>query len=563
MIWKRLFGKNNDTQVTTHKLPLASNCDFLNNLLQKHQSNLKNPSENIWSTDSNMGLKSHLSSLISNGILPTGNFLIVLNTFDPPNDVDKWTELLGKTLSKTLKEFLDGRKITCLIKPQVTVAIDGVDVPRQNLKQREFLTIFTPHRIKQEQSEPIASIYFTKDTKVQLLGLLMKGQKHLTIGNHWLDTYSIESLPTPVSYHLEIDGQLHHHHTPQLQSLKKVTPDGTNISFFDSQGLEQFTISIDKKVTKQVTPSSAEETTDKLFHVVMRGLLLQKIHFHKFIIGYHVYIERTGELTFYPSQPVAQFWISTQKIEFTTKRINFKVNGKSIEPNQTIELSGDYKITYHRLVFQFYDHRDKPIPNWPYVAEISYRGRRIPLRTETKHIIGREASATVNLPSSKKNDNIVWLPEFQKSASIPTKTGMVLKENFSSDTILVASKHCEINLENGKQTIQNISRNCFAFLYTQDRFIQMPPKSSSQNFGHHDRIYLGNHVFEFLISKPSVNKGQISPTDFVDNAGVFVEPINSPNRKKWPNNTDDAVTAYFEVNKGSVNPNAPTVIEED
>lgn len=576
MIWRKLFGKKTPKEEGPHTLPLAPDRLFFNNLIMKHRCENKPVVDLLWSPNTTGGIRGHLISHIERGELQPCNITIVYNTYDLPDSIAEWRKETKTQINKKIITFIEGRGIKTPFSPEVTILIDGTDTPSQKLQTNEFLTIITPHIIHKTQSKPIFHVYFTENNKKQLLGYYFEGQQSLTIGNHWLDTYTVPSLPTVLFYHLKrtSDG-FEHIQNSKLQMLKKEIDQSTNIVFFDASGTEKFSISLTPYQPPTPSPHPEVKTfhppeskveqkpKSKQFHIVMRGLLLQKIHFSKFIEGYYVYIEKTGELSFYSNNPVGQFWVSNHKIEFTANRINFKINGEPIQPKETILLTEETKIEYHRLLFQFYDHRQKDIENWPYLAEISYRGRKIPLKSGNLHLIGRQPNCSVNLPSSKKNDNIKWLPQFEELPSIPTRNGMVPKSSFSSDTILVASQHAKIDLRANFQSIQNISKNCFVFLYTNNSYKQLHPKSQPHPFLHHDRIYLGNHVFEFLISNPITSTSKISATDFVDNAGIFIEPINSPNRKKWANDTENALSAYFDVPKGSVNPNAPTVIDKD
>ncbi len=73
-------------------------------------------------------------------------------------------------------------------------------------------------------------------------------------------------------------------------------------------------------------------------------------------------------------------------------------------------------------------------------------------------------------------------------------------------------------------------------------------------FNHKDRIYIGNHVFELLRYENLKSPSKISPTDFVDDAGIFHEAINTPHRKKWEAGSNNAPTP-------EANEDPPTVLD--
>ena len=171
-------------------------------------------------------------------------------------------------------------------------------------------------------------------------------------------------------------------------------------------------------------------------------------------------------------------------------------------------------------------------------------GRKFDLHVNSSYIIGRKASCAVPLPSSGENQNIKWHPEFQNVDYLPTKTGKLTKSGFSSDTILVASEHVRLDLQQNP-TVKNISKNCFAFLERDNDFIPLSYKDAATPLKENDRLYVGNHVFQVQFSYKADRLSQISPTDFVDNAGIFDQPINAANRHKWGKDTGEIFSAFF------------------
>ena len=251
--------------------------------------------------------------------------------------------------------------------------------------------------------------------------------------------------------------------------------------------------------TKTIIPDAVSE---RILTLRESGALLQKVHFSRFMLGYDVYIGRSGEVGTAISDPVATIQVRRRQINILTHFADINLNGIPIPPGTPMPIEGENEIDLGEQSILFSDLRGVPADGWPYVGEIRRGGNNIHLIFGKGHQLGRARNCQVTLPDKPHNENIVWRPEVGEGANIRVRTGEIPKSQFYTDSIMVASLHAELDLS-GEPMLINRARHCHTFVRrSKDVFSLYPIKDqtgpTSLDLQPGDQLLIGNSVFEIL-----------------------------------------------------------------
>ncbi|MGC6510154.1 MAG: hypothetical protein ACON4U_17170 [Myxococcota bacterium] len=267
------------------------------------------------------------------------------------------------------------------------------------------------------------------------------------------------------------------------------------------------------------------------------GYLLQRIHFAKYMEGYHIYLLQDGTISSQSLHPIARVTLTNEKMTLLSLRDNLSVGPNLLNKDDTLLLDTSLSIIYNNVHFLFIPHPQNPVSGWPYRAEIQTKATPINISFNNKSLIriGRKSSCEIVLPSHSKNDNIIWKPEFEFKDSVPTGAGYTSKSRFSTDTIMVSTEHAGVRHENGLFVLQNIGKNCSCFIRRDDSiFALTPPQDSDKaearediTLQNNDLLYIGNRLFRVQMNAQR-NEPHLDPSRFIHEA--FPTHMDAPSR---------------------------------
>ncbi|MDG1484524.1 MAG: hypothetical protein P8R54_33365 [Myxococcota bacterium] len=421
------------------------------------------------------------------------------------------------------------------------------------------------------------------------VGRLYNDQALFTLGNHWLDNFSHPALPRPALYRLQQqeDGSFVHIIDPEVAELFEITSQGpdtgpsvltiqsingtpvahlvleviSDTSTADPEALtralptskdsadsasshespadgvsrrEKITSVYDRPMntsrsvsdvaaTKTIIPDAVSE---RILTLRERGALLQKVHFSRFMLGYDVYIGRSGEVGTAIPDPIATIQVRRRQVNLLPHFGGLSLNGTILAPGTPTPLEGDNEINLGEQRILYNDLRGVSADGWPYVGEIRRGGSNIHLIFGKGHQLGRARNCQVTLPDKPHNENIIWRTEVGEGATIRVRSGEIPKAQFYTDSIMVASLHAEVDLS-GEPMLENRARHCHTFVRRRkDVFSLYPTKDrngpTNLDLQPGDQILIGNSVFE--VDYPPA-EGPRSPANTMDMRDILSPDI--------------------------------------
>jgi hypothetical protein len=201
-----------------------------------------------------------------------------------------------------------------------------------------------------------------------------------------------------------------------------------------------------------------------LFSVRESGVLLQRVHFRAFMVGYEVYIGEAGDVGSDLRNPAATVQVVGRHVRIFAHIRGVCVAGVSVPVNAAAILGSSTQIDVNGVVLDYNDLSDVRIKGWPYLGEIRRRGSNIHLAPGAVHRVGRDPSCEVRLPNDSHHGNIIWRPEVDAGVVIRSQKGDIPKARFTLDSIMVASVHAELDLTGGTPQVRNLAGGCFSFV---------------------------------------------------------------------------------------------------
>jgi len=140
-----------------------------------------------------------------------------------------------------------------------------------------------------------------------------------------------------------------------------------------------------------------------------------------------------------------------------------------------------------------------------------------------RYRVGRDRrKCEISLPDRAVNENILWDPAVNRTGVIRTKSGEVPVESFTTDSIMVAGQHAEIDLRTDEAKVRAMSRVCPVFLRSRDgAVVRLIAKAgaTAQPLRLGDDLLVGNTVFRIImpagppeLSAGGAGRGKTVPT---------------------------------------------------
>ena len=415
-----------------------------------------------------------------------------------------------------------------------------------------------------------------------------------TLGSHWLDSFHHPALRIPALYRLQqyADGSFVHIIHPDYQSSFEITsraddggPSVLTLAEKDGDAVAHMVLALSDSntVADDATPQAASapsisaqgnatidmpaksinesgrnptlidmlgshtvipvELDERILTLKERGVLLQKIHFARFMEGYDVYIGPTGKIsTHLAGERAAAIQIRRNEVSLVATTDDARVNGKPLKKNVPHPLQADAVIELGGVELRYKSLANVNVEGWPYLGELVRPSGSSYMVFGSSYKIGRDRKNKVRLPDEPNNDNIVWRPEME-SGTIRSRTGEIPKSRFYTDSIMVASEHAEIDLAD-EPVLCSLARHCYTFVRRGDRTVSLFPTQTSDGMqktplSSGDEILIGNCVFEVSFPPPlgakpagrpasSLTAAQLANAVLDDPTGVPEAPAKKP-----------------------------------
>ncbi len=367
----------------------------------------------------------------------------------------------------------------------------------------------------------------------QEVGRLYDDQILFTLGAHWLDNFSHPSLEESALYRLQRypDGSFVHLINPDLQDRFQVTStdqDGASvltIATLTGEPLAYMVLAVieaeeatpdvappmmlDDEVQLSHRPASSlygnktiipDAVGERIFTLQERGALLQKVHFGAFMDGYDVYVDARGQMGTGIDDASAVFEVRRRSVDFRSLVQGAQVGGQPVDVDAPVPIVGDTIIEVAGQRFDYRDLREADVEGWPYVGEIRRPASSTYMMWGDQYRMGRSRECRVTLPDEPRNDNIRWKADVGEGATIRARSGDIPKSNFYTDSIMVASEHAEVDLNEESAVLHCTARHCFTFVRRDGTLLPLYPTKSEKTptqmtLEPGDEVLIGNCLF--------------------------------------------------------------------
>lgn len=522
-------------------LPQDPSLAFYNDRLRRHRAadDLVADPAQLWRAGGRRaGLEAHLAASLGDGLARWSDLLVVVNAPDWARSLGRldqpWTEQVAALLRGRFERFCvenDMHRVFPQRPMGVKAVMDGgaeLRGGRLHLGPGEFVTGLLPNFYGGvgASSRPVVAVHVHIPGAwegYREVGRLYSDQVLFTLGSHWLDNFQHPALRAPALYRLQqlSDGSFVHLISPDLAEqvhvrreaeagaasvltlaattgetlahlvLVEVDPVRDPIFMEDTQSLGGAPDPFKASATfvgpvkapqatgglqsRTVVPVEVEE---RILTLHERGVLLQRVHFSRFMLGYDVYIGAAGEIGTAMSDPAATLSVRGAELELLVHHANLRVDGDPVPPGSAVRLRGDHRVAVDRHTLAFRDLRGVDQPGWPYLAELRRPGATLHLVFGARHKVGREPRCAVRLPDEPHNGNLVWRPDLSAGDTIRSRNGEISKARFYLDSIMVASEHAEIDLRR-EPVVYGLARDCYTFVRRAGQLLPLPPTRGS------------------------------------------------------------------------------------
>lgn len=347
-------------------------------------------------------------------------------------------------------------------------------------------------------------------------GRLRPGQRLLTIGAHPLDAAVVPALAEPAMLAVAVDAAGHALallHPAYSATHRVVTTDQAGVSIQsivrlrDGATLAHLILWRADQLEAEPAPATrarprtlvTEGFSDRVLTLSERGVLLQKVHFPKFMEGYDVYLGRRGELATTVREVAAVFQVRVEGVSLAVASHGIVVGGRSVRRGEVVPLTGTVFLEVQGQRYEVRDLRGVQLPGWPYVAEIRRASSSTSMLWGRSYVIGRSREARVVLPDVPDNHNIAWRPEVAEGSTVRTGKGEIEKARFYTDSIMVATEHVALDLSGDQAVLRGAARDCYAYVrrgadiaVVAPMRVEAGPHSASLRPG--DELLVGNCV---------------------------------------------------------------------
>ncbi|MDP7114850.1 MAG: FHA domain-containing protein [Myxococcota bacterium] len=510
--------------------------------------------DHIWSTATRWGrpggLREHLGELARrlDGTL-YADVLIILSAEDRRRELEhgaaSWEEGLQALVERQIGRLCQQqgwRMADPRRGPRLRVIGDGEPAmggQPLGLQAGEFATALMPNLYHGpgEGSTPFASVYIRVPREAggaggfRQVGVFHDDQLAFTVGSHWLDNGRDAELPGPALYTLHRPPghpEMLHRLNPDLADAYRLRqtagPQGDTVTVEDGAGgapvLEVMLIPANVSRPSEAAAGTGgtlvpegvsvgdgltlipEPEPDPRVILSRRALLVQRVHFPRVMGGYQLDIGDDGSVAPQLPEPAARVLVDGEQIELRPLRAGVTVDGEELSADRTFPLTGerDIGLSRGRLTYRSCTHDD---PRWPYLGEFSVPAEPHELELGSAFRIGRDRrKCEIALPDRGIHENIHWLPTVDPRGTIPTRGGEVEVASFTTDSIMVAGRHAEIDLRGSEPKVRALSRACPVFVRRRTgarlRLIAKEG-ATAQPLRQGDELLVGNTLFRVIL----------------------------------------------------------------
>jgi len=273
-----------------------------------------------------------------------------------------------------------------------------------------------------------------------------------------------------------------------------------------------------------------------------RGVLLQKPLFKGVMRGYRLDIGMDGTIAPVLPGPASRLRVEEDRVYLEPLRRDVTLDGTPLRVGRRVRLEdNEHEIAFANVTLRFRATDHKRDPRWPYLGEITVPAEPVELAMGTTYRIGRDRrKCEIALPDRAVNENILWHPSVDRSGAIRTRSGEVSVQTFTTDSIMVAGLHAEVDLRGSEPKVRALSRVCPVFLRRNDgTVVRLVAKegATAQPLLFADDLLIGNTLFRAILPATSCDAEPPEPppaTPASDPGDTPVEPANGGEERDPP-----------------------------
>ena len=477
------------------------------------------------------------------------------------------------------------------------VAMGGQPV---GLAEGEFATALLPSLYQGPiaSSRPLAEVFVRVPQAAggrggfRSVGTFYDDQLAFTVGRHWLDNGRVTDLPASALYTLHLfpgSEQVNHRLNADLADeyrlLRATSPQGESVqvqtresnltvmevmlvsaeregsSLADEEGARTGTIIPEDLAPGEGMTMIPEPEPEPTLVLSRRGVLLQKPLFAGVMRGYRLDIGLDGTIAPVLSGPASRLRVEDDRVYIEPLRRDVTLDGAPLRVGRRVRLdSGEHEIAFANITLLFRATDRSKDPRWPYLGEITVPAEPIELAMGSSYRIGRDRrKCEIALPDRAVNENILWHPAVDRGGTIRTRTGDVLVETFTTDSIMVAGQHAEIDLRGSEPKVRALSRACPVFIRRNDgTVVRMVAKegATAQPLLFADDILIGNTLFRAIL--PTASQSATPPVPpSASRGGERDDPSPESSEHSEEHDPPASLSSEEETPAASARPEAP------
>ena len=500
------------------------------------------------------GLSVHIEEVAERheGIIYS-DILVLLNREDRLRSQERlvtpWEDQLQELVSDQTARLIEERgwQLATPGRP-VRVRVIGDGEPAMGgqpmgLAEGEFATALLPNLYHGPvaSSRPVAEVFVRIPQSAggrggfRSVGTYYDDQLAFTVGRHWLDNGRVPDLPASALYTLHrFPGQTRVNHrlnadlseTYQLLQTSSSQGESVVVQIDDSPVMEVMLVkaeqgadaTLDREagrtgtlIPEDLAPTDGmtmipEPEPEPSLILSRRGVLLQKPLFRGVMRGYRLDIGLDGTVAPQVPEPAVRIRVEDDRVYLEPLRRDTTLDGEPLSVGRRVLLKGpEHTVAFANIAFTYRNTavRDS---RWPYLGELTVPAEPLELPTGSSYRIGRDRrKCEIALPDRALNDNILWDPSVDRSGVIRTRSGEVPVDSFTTDSIMVAGRHAEIDLRGAEPKVRALSRACPVFIRRRDgAVIRLIAKegATAQPLQLSDDLLVGNTLFRVILPTP-------------------------------------------------------------
>ncbi len=509
------------------------------------------------------GLEAHLRAERGDGVAGFSDILVVINPHDWRRSLrllaEPWAAATAHRMRTRFQVYCEDHDFHRLF-PQrpmgVRVVEDGgLEMGGESigLGKGEFVTGLLPNFYAgaHTTSRPVVAFHLNIPgawTGYREVGRLYSDQVLFTLGSHWLENFRHPRLQLPALYRLQqfSDGSFIHVINPEaigdvlIQEQQSNGATVLTLQHISGTALAHLVLAVldgetaqtepgagawtgaarssdDLNLEEPETPSAGTapvvpdvfqqsrtvvpaEVGSRLLTLREHGVLLQRVHFARFMSGYDVFIGPGGEVGTALEAPSATLQVRQRAISVVSHVAEVCLDDRPLVPGRPMRLTADAVLTVGGTRLELIDLSNIALPQWPYLLEIRRQADTSHLLFGRTHRVGRDPRCSVRLPDEPHNGNIVWRSEVAGSSVIRSRNGEIPKSRFYIDSIMVASEHAELDLS-AAPLLRGRARDCYSYVRRAGEILPIVPKRMTAGSRElllepQDEVLIGNCVFK-------------------------------------------------------------------